>query len=57
MNTHINPTTKTYPRTMREAFPNDHYRLPPDKDKALDLAAMFFAGLVLGLMIGQLFSG
>ena len=53
----MNDTTRTYPRTMREAFPNDHYRLPPDKDKAWDLAAMFFAGLVLGLMIGQLFSG
>jgi F0F1-type ATP synthase assembly protein I len=51
----VNDTTRTYPRTLKEAFPHDH--LPPDKDKALDLAAMFFAGLVLGLMIGQLFSG
>ena len=26
-----------------------------DKANALDLAAMFFAGLVLGLMLGQFF--
>jgi len=58
MNTHVNPTTRTYPRTMREAFPHDHFLLdvPPDKANALDLAAMFFAGLVLGLMLGQFFA-
>lgn len=56
MNIHINPTTRTYPRTLREAFPHDKSTLPPDKDKAWDLAAMFFAGLVLGLMLGQFFA-
>ena len=49
----MNDTTRTYPRTMREAFPHDHSLLdvPPDKERALDLAAMFFAGMVFGLML------
>jgi len=53
----VNDTTRTYPRTMREAFPHDHSLLdvPPDKERALDLAAMFFAGMVFGLMLGVYF--
>jgi F0F1-type ATP synthase assembly protein I len=52
----VNDTTKTYPRTLREAFPNDPSPLPPDKANALDLAAMFVAGMVFGLMLGTYFA-
>jgi hypothetical protein len=49
----VNDTTKTYPRTLREAFPHDHSLLdvPPDKANAWDLVAMFFAGVVFGLVL------
>ena len=52
----MNDTTKTYPRTLREAFPHDQSLLPPDKERAWDLAAMFFAGMVFGLMLATYFA-
>ena len=54
----MNDTTKTYPRTLREAFPHDKSLLdvPPDTANAWDLAAMFFAGMVFGLMLATYFA-
>ena len=53
----LNPTTRTYPRTLREAFPKDDW---DSVDKTVDkvnpddylyLIALFSLGFLLGLLV------
>jgi len=53
----LNPTTRTYPRTLREAFPKDDWE---SVDKCVDkvnpddylyLIALFSLGFLLGLLV------
>jgi len=54
----LNPTTRTYPRTLEEAFPKDDwesvdkavYKSSPDD--VLYLVALFALGFLLGLIAG-----
>jgi len=56
----LNPTTRTYPRTLQEAFPKDDwesvdktvYKVNPDD--VLYLIALFSIGFLLGLLVGEL---
>jgi hypothetical protein len=56
----LNPTTRTYPRTLQEAFPKDDwetvdktvYKVNPDD--VLYLIALFSLGFLLGLLLGEL---
>lgn len=56
----LNPTTRTYPRTLQEAFPKDDwesveksvYKVNPDD--VLYLIALFSLGFLLGLLMGEL---
>jgi hypothetical protein len=56
----LNPTTRTYPRTLREAFPKDDwesvdksvYKRSPDDWIAL--IAIFSLGFLLGILIGEM---
>jgi hypothetical protein len=56
----LNPTTRVYPRTLREAFPQDDwesvdktvYKVNPDD--VLYLIALFSLGFLLGLLVGEL---
>jgi hypothetical protein len=58
--TDLNPTTRTYPRTLEEAFPKDDwesvdktvYKVNPDD--VLYLIALFSLGFLLGLLMGEL---
>ena len=53
----LNPTTRTYPRTLQEAFPKDDwesvdktvYKVNPDDWIAL--IALFALGFLLGLIV------
>jgi hypothetical protein len=53
----LNPTTRTYPRTLQEAFPKDDwesvdktvYKVSPDD--VLYLVALFSLGFLLGLLV------
>ena len=53
----LNPTTRTYPRTLQEAFPKDDwesveksvYKRSPDD--VLYLIALFSLGFLLGLLV------
>lgn len=53
----LNPTTRTYPRTLQEAFPKDDwesvdktvYKVSPDD--VLYLIALFSLGFLLGLLV------
>ena len=53
----LNPTTRTYPRTLQEAFPKDDwesvdktvYKVNPDD--VLYLIALFSLGFLLGLFV------
>lgn len=53
----LNPTTRTYPRTLQEAFPKDAwesvdktvYKVNPDD--VLYLIALFSLGFLLGLLV------
>ena len=53
----LNPTTRTYPRTLQEAFPKDDwesvdktvYKVNPDDWIAL--IALFALGFLLGLLV------
>ena len=53
----LNPTTRTYPRTLQEAFPKDDwesvdktvYKVNPDD--VLYLIALFSLGFLLGLIV------
>ena len=53
----LNPTTRTYPRTLQEAFPKDDwetvdkvvYKVNPDD--VLYLIALFSLGFLLGLLV------
>ena len=53
----LNPTTRTYPRTLQEAFPKDDwasvdktvYKVHPDD--VLYLIALFSLGFLLGLIV------
>jgi len=53
----LNPTTRTYPRTLREAFPKDDWESVDknvDKvnpDDVLYLIALFSLGFLLGLLV------
>jgi hypothetical protein len=56
----LNPTTRTYPRTLQEAFPQDDWE-SVDKtvhkinpDDVLYLIALFSLGFLLGLLVGEL---
>jgi len=53
----LNPTTRTYPRTLQEAFPKDDWE---SVDKTVDkvnpddylyLIALFSLGFLLGLLV------
>jgi hypothetical protein len=54
----LNPTTRTYPRTLQEAFPKDDwesvdktvYKVNPDD--VLYLVALFALGFLIGLIAG-----
>lgn len=56
----LNPTTRTYPRTLQEAFPQHDwesvektsYRVNPDD--WITLIALFGLGFVLGMLLGEL---
>jgi hypothetical protein len=56
----LNPTTRVYPRTLEEAFPQDAwesvdktvYKVNPDD--VLYLIALFSLGFLLGLLVGEL---
>jgi hypothetical protein len=56
----LNPTTRVYPRTLEEAFPQDAwesvdktvYKVNPDD--VLYLIALFSLGFLLGLLMGEL---
>jgi hypothetical protein len=56
----LNPTTRTYPRTLQEAFPKDDwesvdktvYKVNPDDWIAL--IALFALGFLLGLLVGEM---
>lgn len=53
----LNPTTRTYPRTLQEAFPKDAwesvdktvYKVNPDD--VLYFIALFSLGFLLGLLV------
>ena len=56
----LNPTTRTYPRTLQEAFPKDDWE---SVDKTVDkvnpddylyLVALFAVGFLLGILVGEL---
>jgi hypothetical protein len=53
----LNPTTRTYPRTLQEAFPKDDWESVDkcvDKvnpDDVLYLIALFSLGFLLGLFV------
>lgn len=53
----LNPTTRTYPRTLQEAFPKDDWESVDkcvDKvcpDDVLYLIALFSLGFLLGLLV------
>jgi hypothetical protein len=53
----LNPTTRTYPRTLEEAFPQDAWESVDktvDKvnpDDVLYLVALFSLGFLLGLLV------
>lgn len=56
----MNDTVRRYPRTMQEAFPQDHYqwmegpsKYKADSDIVLIPWVTFFIGLCLGLLICQ----
>jgi hypothetical protein len=54
----LNPTTRTYPRTLQEAFPKDDWEsvdktvYKVDPDDVLYLIALFALGFLLGLIAG-----
>ena len=56
----LNPTTRTYPRTLEEAFPQDAwetvdktvYKVNPDDWIAL--IALFGLGFMLGILVGEM---
>ena len=56
----LNPTTRTYPRTLQEAFPQHDwetvdktvYKRSPDD--ALYLIALFSLGFLLGILVGEM---
>ena len=56
----LNPTTRTYPRTLQEAFPKDDWE---SVDKTVDkvnpddylyLVALFAVGFLLGILVGEM---
>jgi hypothetical protein len=49
----MNDTTKTYPRTLEEAFP-DHPAPLERTDRDYDLVSMFCIGFIFGLMLASL---
>lgn len=53
------PTTRCYPRTMDEAFPNDVSRTewfyPPEPKHTWGNAIMFIAGIMLWVMLAYWF--
>jgi hypothetical protein len=54
----INETTKTFPRTLGEAFPDTPARLhtPPDMD-LIDVLLLVVCDWGLGLVVGLLVTG
>ena len=56
----LNPTVRTYPRTLQEAFPQHDwetvdkvvYKVHPDD--VLYLVALFSLGFLLGLFVGEM---
>ena len=56
----LNPTVRTYPRTLQEAFPQDAWESVDkcvDKvnpDDVLYLIALFSLGFLLGLLVGEM---
>jgi hypothetical protein len=53
----LNPTTRTYPRTLQEAFPKDDWESvdktvdKTNPDDVLYLIALFSLGFLLGLLV------
>jgi len=53
----LNPTTRVYPRTLREAFPKDDWESVEksvhkvDPDDVLYFIALFSLGFLLGLLV------
>jgi len=53
----LNPTTRRYPRTLREAFPKDDWESVEksvhkvDPDDVLYFIAIFSLGFLLGLLV------
>ena len=53
----LNPTTRTYPRTLQEAFPKDDWEsvdktvYKANPDDVLYLIALFSLGFLLGLLV------
>jgi len=53
----LNPTTRTYPRTLQEAFPKDDWEsvdktvYKVDPDDVLYLIALISLGFLLGLIV------
>ena len=56
----LNPTTRRYPRTLQEAFPQHDWQSVDknvhkiDPDTVLYLIALFSLGFLLGLLMGEL---
>ena len=50
----MNDTTKTYPRTLEEAFPDHPAPLEREIDRDYDLVSMFCIGFIFGLMLASL---
>ena len=54
------PTSRTYPRTMEEAFPNDAERAnwfyPPENKRGYRNAVMFIAGAMMWVALAYYFA-
>ena len=50
----MNDTTKTYRRTLEEAFPDHPAPLEREIDRDYELVAMFCLGFIFGLMAASL---
>lgn len=51
----LNPTTRSYPRRMEDAFPNDvenaQWFYPPERKRSLTNAALTIAGIVMWAVV------
>ena len=54
------PTTRTFPRTMEEAFPNDPERsewfYPPERKHGYKNAVLFIAGVMMWVALAYYFA-